>query len=81
MDGSEDQHILDGLGDDIFFKTEIVKSLALPNQVAHNAANPEMLKYLRNRLKEPYIIIQKRLKEMGVYDESPKNVANGNKTG
>lgn len=68
---AEEQHILDGLGEDIFFKTEVVKSLALIHQIAQNSAHPEMLKYVRNRLSEPYKVIQKRLGEMGEYENTP----------
>lgn len=79
---SEEKHILAGIDEHLRIKAQVNESLCFVNQLINQAEHPEMLKYVRNRLKEPYILIQRKLNSMGIYDDSqnlPKLVANSAK--
>jgi hypothetical protein len=56
-------HPLAGIGDDFQMKVEIQKAMALINSLAAVSKNPEMLRFLRNRLLEPLGVVNSRLKD------------------
>jgi hypothetical protein len=53
---------LAGLPEDFIIKEMVSERLSLINSLAHAAEDPELLRWLRNRLSEPFAIAQKRLK-------------------
>ena len=77
---SDSKHILAGITDDLALKAQIAASLTFVNQVSCRRENPELLKWCRNRLSEPYKSIQTKLIKMGEYElPDAKKIANGNK--
>lgn len=56
-------HPLAGIGDDFAIKAQVAERLAYINQLANASQNPELLRWLRNRVSEPFGVISKRLDE------------------
>ncbi len=54
---------LQGMPPGLRLRCEIAEKLAVVNQIAYLSNDADLLKWLRNRLGEPYVVIQKRLKE------------------
>lgn len=74
----EDKHILSGIGDEVEVKAKISASYAYPKQVLYHAESPQLILFLRNRNAEFHKEIQRKLNELGYYDEEkmPKLLAN-----
>lgn len=68
-------HPKSGIKEDFEIKVAVAERMAYISQLANASTNPEMLKWLRNRLSEPYGDIQRRLKayESQIVSKSGKN--------
>lgn len=56
-------HPLAGIPDDFQIRVEIAERLAYINQLAAVSTNPELLRWTRNKLSEPFATITRKLKE------------------
>jgi hypothetical protein len=52
---------LAGIGEDFELRVKIAEHLVLINHLARSSQNPELLKWVRNKVGEPYAVITKRL--------------------
>jgi hypothetical protein len=55
---------LAGLPEDFIIKEMVSERLSLVNSLAHASNDAAMLRWLRNRLSEPFSVITKRLKAL-----------------